>query len=72
MRCVELKEDPLDPLPARLRLDQPLVLDASPSKEPCFSAPIEASPAISRSSGGLKKFFRIIQHNPKESIDGRE
>jgi hypothetical protein len=57
---------------ARLRLGQPLVLDASPSKEPCFSAPIEASPAISRSSGGLKKFFRIIQHNPKESIDGRE
>jgi len=44
MRCVELKEDPLE---RRHR-------------------PSAGHP------GGLKKFFRIIQRNPKESIDGRE
>jgi hypothetical protein len=57
---------------AQLRADQPLVLDTSPAKGRCFPSAIEASPAVSRSSGGVKKFFRIIQHNRKESIHPRK
>jgi hypothetical protein len=58
---------------AQLRAGQPLVLvDASPAKRRCLPSAIEASPAVSRSSGGAKKFFRIIQHNRKESIHRRK
>jgi hypothetical protein len=57
---------------AQLRAGQPLALDASPAKRRCFPSAIEASPAVSRSSGGVKKFFRIIQHNRKESIHRRK
>jgi hypothetical protein len=47
-------------------------MDASPAKGRGFPSAIEASPAVSRSSGRVKKFFRIIQHNRKESIHWRK